>query len=49
MISENKVQRYKKSPEDSRGAKCFHNGIILIVSCFQIWDKDTTFFLNNKD
>ena len=26
---------YKKSPTDRRGTKCFHNGIILIVNCFQ--------------
>jgi hypothetical protein len=25
----------KKSPEGSRGTNCFHNGIILIVNCFQ--------------
>jgi hypothetical protein len=24
----------KKCPADRRGAKCFHNGIILIVNCF---------------
>ncbi|AHF17074.1 hypothetical protein NIASO_01285 [Niabella soli DSM 19437] len=25
----------QKCPADRRGAKCFHNGIILIVNCFQ--------------
>ena len=38
-----KVKRRKKCPEDSRGAKCFHNGIILIVICFQ--NKYINFFL----
>ncbi|SKB96063.1 hypothetical protein SAMN05660226_04019 [Parapedobacter luteus] len=34
-VSGDEVVGKKKSPEDSRGAKCFHNGIILIVICFQ--------------
>lgn len=29
------IENKKKCPADRRGAKCFHNGIILIVNCFQ--------------